>query len=241
MPKKFTGENSKAAAARSRKEAVKKEQAEKKKQAEEDAYWRDDDKSVLRKQQRKEEMERKRQEALQRKQENRLAHDEEMNSLAGKVASNAAAKVISSSLIYHLNSKHFPVGIQVTQAHIEAVKRLEEEQRKEEAKERLLKEKKIESEDGELEENVNRLETDGETARSVTEAIQLLSTDGDSVDRHPEKRMKAAYLAFEERLMPRLKEEHPTFRLSQLKQLLKKEWQKSPDNPLNQKILNIVQ
>lgn len=42
-------------------------------------------------------------------------------------------------------------------------------------------------------------------------------------------------------MLPRLKEEHPTFRLSQLKQLLKKEWQKSPDNPLNQKILSIIQ
>lgn len=40
--------------------------------------------------------------------------------------------------------------------------------------------------------------------------------------------------------MPRLKVEHPTFRLSQLRQVLKKEWQKSPENPLNQKILDIV-
>lgn len=53
MPKKFTGENSKAAAARARKEAIKKGEAERKKQAEEDEYWRDDDKGVLRKQQRK--------------------------------------------------------------------------------------------------------------------------------------------------------------------------------------------
>lgn len=53
MPKKFTGENSKAAAARARKEAVRKGEAERKKQAEEDAYWRDDDKGAMRKQQRK--------------------------------------------------------------------------------------------------------------------------------------------------------------------------------------------
>ncbi|CAF4437202.1 unnamed protein product, partial [Rotaria magnacalcarata] len=30
-----------------------------------------------------------------------------------------------------------------------------------------------------------------------------------------------------------LKQEHPTLRMSQLKQLLKKEWMKSPDNPFN--------
>jgi hypothetical protein len=59
-------------------------------------------------------------------------------------------------------------------------------------------------------------------------------------DRHPEKRLKAAYTAFEEKRIPQLKEEHPTLRLSQLKQLVKKEWQKSPENPLNQKIMATI-
>jgi Coiled-coil domain-containing protein 124 /Oxs1 len=55
------------------------------------------------------------------------------------------------------------------------------------------------------------------------------------VDRHPEKRMKAAYAAFEEERLPELKAEHPNMRLSQVKQLLWKEWLKSPRNPVNQK------
>lgn len=45
--------------------------------------------------------------------------------------------------------------------------------------------------------------------------------------------MKAAYEAFENTNLPRLKQENPTLRMSQLKQLLKKEWMKSPDNPFN--------
>ena len=45
--------------------------------------------------------------------------------------------------------------------------------------------------------------------------------------------MKAAYAAFEEVRLPILKEQNPTLRLSQLKQLLKKEWTASPENPLN--------
>lgn len=53
------------------------------------------------------------------------------------------------------------------------------------------------------------------------------------MEKHPERRAKAAYLVFEEREMVRLKEEYPNFRLSQLKQMLKKEWQKSPQNPFN--------
>ena len=48
--------------------------------------------------------------------------------------------------------------------------------------------------------------------------------------------MKTAYEAFEKVNLPRLKQEHPTLRLSQLKQLLKKEWMKSPDNPFNKPI-----
>lgn len=54
----------------------------------------------------------------------------------------------------------------------------------------------------------------------------------DNIERHPEKRMKSAWAAFEEREMPRLKEENPGLRLSQLKQMLQKQWKKSPDNPM---------
>jgi hypothetical protein len=56
------------------------------------------------------------------------------------------------------------------------------------------------------------------------------------VDRHPEKRLKAAFTAFEEKNMSRIKSENPTLRMSQLKQILRKEWIKSPENPLNQQM-----
>lgn len=85
-----------------------------------------------------------------------------------------------------------------------------------------------------IEENINRVEVDGLEARSITEAISILSTKDDVEDKHPERRMKAAYAAFEAANLPRLKEENPSLRLSQLKQMLHKEWQKSPENPLNQ-------
>jgi len=47
--------------------------------------------------------------------------------------------------------------------------------------------------------------------------------------------MKAAYTAFEEKNLPRLRKENPNMRLSQVKQLLHREWLKSPENPLNMK------
>ncbi|KAG8331420.1 hypothetical protein J6590_042187 [Homalodisca vitripennis] len=86
-----------------------------------------------------------------------------------------------------------------------------------------------------LEENINRLQIEGDEARTVDEAISILSSKDAEVDKHPEKRLKAAYAAFEEVAMPRIKEENPTLRLSQLKQILRKEWMKSPENPLNQR------
>lgn len=65
--------------------------------------------------------------------------------------------------------------------------------------------------------------------------LHSLSTGPEDMDRHPERRMKAAFLAYEEANMSRLKQENPNMRLSQLKQQLKKEWTKSPENPLNQR------
>ena len=53
MPKKFKGENSKAAEARARKEQKRVDEQESKQKALEDEYWKDDDKHALRKQQRK--------------------------------------------------------------------------------------------------------------------------------------------------------------------------------------------
>ena len=61
-------------------------------------------------------------------------------------------------------------------------------------------------------------------------------SDTSEVDMHPEKRMKAAYEEFEQERLPELKIENPNLRLSQLKQILRKEWMKHPQNPLNLKL-----
>ena len=90
-----------------------------------------------------------------------------------------------------------------------------------------------------LEDNPNQLlrqrQLEGEVdARTVDEAIAVLGGSTEKEEKHPERRMKAAYAAFEEREMPRLKAENPHLRLSQLKQMLRKDWMKSPENPMNQ-------
>ncbi|KAI5969365.1 hypothetical protein CANMA_001432 [Candida margitis] len=54
------------------------------------------------------------------------------------------------------------------------------------------------------------------------------------IDRHPERRVKAAYNAYEERRLPEIRKENPGLRLQQIKNLVFKEFQKSSENPMNQ-------
>jgi len=212
MPKKFQGENSKAATARARKAEAQAVADARRRQEEDDALWQETDKHVLKKEQRKDDKEKKRLELLERKKENQRLLDEENAKIKGKSQKEAGA------------------GGKVTRAQIEEV--LQNEQQQEQ---HMLKEKShLETP---LEENVNRIIPDEGTldARTIEDAIAALSTGPEEVDRHPERRMKAAFATYEEANMPRLKKENPNMRLSQLKQQLKKEWMKSPENPLNQR------
>lgn len=84
-----------------------------------------------------------------------------------------------------------------------------------------------------LEENFNHLMADVHIASTVDDAIKVLGTNEIDEDRHPEKRMKAAYKAYEESELPIMKASNPSLKLSQLKQIIFKNWQKAPENPLN--------
>ncbi|XP_001364547.2 coiled-coil domain-containing protein 124 [Monodelphis domestica] len=215
MPKKFQGENTKSAAARARKAEAKAAADAKRQQELEDAYWKDDDKHVMRKEQRKEEKEKRRLEQLERKKELQRLLEEEDSKLKGK------------------SPKPLTPG-KVTRAQIEETLRRDQQQKENEE----TVEKPKSHLEVPLEENVNRrVPEDGSVeARTIEDAIAVLSVNDDS-DRHPERRMKAAFTAFEELHLPRLKKENPNMRLSQLKQLLKKEWMRSPDNPMNQRTM----
>ncbi|XP_071502917.1 coiled-coil domain-containing protein 124-like [Diadema antillarum] len=217
MPKKMRGENSKAVEARARK-ADAKAAAEAKKQKEiEDAYWKDDDKHANKKIQRKAGKEQKRQEELARKLENKKLFDEEDSNLKGPATKKSAPKV--------------------TRAEIAANRQRVEE---ENARAAAMADRQLSHTEVPLEENANLAlaEEAGEgvvSARNIDEAISALSVKEANLEKHPEKRVKAAYAAYEEENLPRLKAENPNLRLSQLKQMLKKDWMKAPENPMNQR------
>jgi len=208
MPKKC-GENTKATASKARKAAAREIEETQKKQKADEEYWRDDDKHVNKKQQRKAEQDKRKSEANERKATNRALYEEEMGSVKEPASKAPPTKV--------------------TRAQIQTIKETSE-------KKAAVKPPVKTHLDDELVENVNRLAVEGDEARSVTDAISILSTasGADSADRHPERRVKAAFLAFEERNLPILKNENPNMRLSQLKQQIRKEWLKSPENPMNQ-------
>uniref|UniRef100_A0A3B3Z0D8 HMG box domain-containing protein n=1 Tax=Poecilia mexicana TaxID=48701 RepID=A0A3B3Z0D8_9TELE len=211
MPKKFQGENSKAATAKARKAEAKAVADARKKKEEEDALWQETDKHVLKKEQRKDDKEKKRLELLERKKENQRLLDEENARIKGRAQREAAAggKVTRAQIQDILQNDIWFRDPGPHKSHLETP----------------------------LEENINRViaEEGSVEARTIEEAISVLSTGPEDLDRHPERRMKAAFTAFEEANMPRLKMENPNMRLSQLKQQLKKEWAKSPENPLNQR------
>lgn len=63
----------------------------------------------------------------------------------------------------------------------------------------------------------------------------LFSVTGDNpTEKHPERRLKAAYLAYEEKMLPQLRKEYPGMRHSQLTQMIFKSFQTAPENPKNQ-------
>jgi len=83
---------------------------------------------------------------------------------------------------------------------------------------------------GELKANDNKL--DDIDASGIDDAISALSVDSPTAG-GKRVNLKAAYNAFAEQEMVKLKADNPGLKLSQYKELCFRNWQKSPENPLN--------
>ena len=204
MPKKIST-NPKALEARARKEEQKKTDQERKEKEKEDLNWRDDDKQLQRKADRKAAEEKRKQQQLENKQLKQALYEQEMGP-----------------------EKKAEVVKKMTRAEIE---REMERKKADELKKRNIAVKEADADL--LVENVNRMTVEGEVGRTVDQAIAILSGEPEELDMHPERRLKAAYAAYEEAHLPIVKAENPNLRLSQLKQIIRKDWNKSPGNPLN--------
>ncbi|KXH51221.1 hypothetical protein CSAL01_08163 [Colletotrichum salicis] len=72
---------------------------------------------------------------------------------------------------------------------------------------------------------------------NALDALSLTGSDNNAkVDRHPERRFKAAYAAFEERRLKEMEDDGSGqgLRQQQKKDKIRKEFEKSPENPFNQ-------
>lgn len=218
--------NSKSLEARERKAQAKAtKQAEAEKRAE-DAKWADEGtktKADLRKQQAAE----KRRQKLERDKEKREMEKEEQAKIAKEKSKKSAPP-------------------KVTHAQLEILRQQQDLARKEAAKKQELAQQNIVQEDL-LQPNLNRVLQEQQredeekfgkgnviSASGLDDALQQLTVD-QKTDRFPEKRLKQAHKKWEEENIDRFKLEHPHAKHSQLKQIMFKEWQKSPENPLNQR------
>ncbi|XP_062177865.1 uncharacterized protein LOC133882678 [Alnus glutinosa] len=226
MPKKM-GVNSKAEEARARKSATEADRKEREAREKEEQYWREAEGAKSRAAKKREEEAEKRAEASARRAEARRQAELEEKELekAARKPDKKAARV------------SIPVP-KVTEAELR--RRREEEQaelqrKAEEGKKRQSRTAAEEEyERMVLVQNTNRDDSILE-ARTVEEAItQMTVADSLPVDRHPERRLKASFKAFEEAELPKLKEEKPGLTHTQYKDMIWKLWKKSQDNPLNQ-------
>ena len=76
-------------------------------------------------------------------------------------------------------------------------------------------------------------------ASGIDNALDALSLTNpgltnEKIDRHPERRYKAAYAIYEARRLPEIEEENKGLRRQQRIEMVRKEFEKSPENPFNQ-------
>ncbi|KAL3682426.1 hypothetical protein R1sor_000448 [Riccia sorocarpa] len=225
MPKKM-GTNSKAEEARGRKAAAVAEKKVTDQREKEDKFWTEAEgqKSKAAKK-KEEEAERRAEAAAKRAEAKKLAEQEEAEiekslKKADKKSNRVSApvpKVTAAEL-----AKYKEQEAKELQATAEAAKKRGARTVEEEEYEKLI-----------ATENRNRDDTLVD-ARDVESALAQIVVTETAPDRHPERRLKASYKAFEEAELQRLREEKPGMTLTQYKDLIWKMWKKSPDNPLNQ-------
>lgn len=217
MGKKFQGGNTKAQEAKERKSSARKEEQEKKTKQKEDALWEDESKHSKAKDERKKKQEEKRLADIQRKNEAReLLRQEDV--------------FFPSSLTLERTNKEQKQSATETDESRNGSttrKRLEEKERrrKESKTSYYLISRQKQKKEEELQPNINHIireeklkaEMSGEEiieARSLSDAIEQLTVT--EQDQHPEKRLKAAFRAYEEVHLPLLRKENPSLKLSQV-------------------------
>ncbi|KAI8320509.1 DUF1014-domain-containing protein [Martensiomyces pterosporus] len=225
MPKKFQGENSKVTAAKEKKaaaQAVKDSKKRAEKEAKDAAEWTVGSK----KNDKKEQQEAKRLEKLAKKKEAEDLLREENKGIAKSMKAKTGPPKLAPA-----NQPGRPAPALRGSEKKAAAKETSMQQT--EAANRPVETFAAQNIDDALE-LLDTINTDSAPGAAIGGAQAKKGGAAALVDRHPERRAKAAYKAFEDRELDRIKADNPGLRLNQAKQILWKEWQKSPENPFNQ-------
>ena len=178
---------------------------------------------------------------LQAKKDNKDADKEEAARRKAEAKRLAEQEEAAMSSYGKKPAKVAPVA-KVTAAERARMKEKEAKQQEEEIEKKRLQTRREQSESEHAKvlekKNMNRadLEVDASGIDNVVAALEstMMSPDAGDDDAHPERRRKAAYMAYEERMLQELKEEKPGLKIQQYKDMIFKSWKKAPENPMNQ-------
>ena len=215
MPKKF-GTNSKKEEAREKEQTKKKEARADEVKKVEDYQWAETDDKVLKKLDKDKEKEQKRLEILKRKQENKELVEKEMEELL-KTKTKDVVKAPTRAEIQEHKEKEIK---KIVEKNKEQTKEITDEIDidkvfiNENYKNAIMSESGVEVID----------------ASGVDDTLDELTAV--EYDKHPEKRMRAAWNAYFEKELPAYREANPGFKRTQLINMIQKEFKKSPENPI---------
>ena len=190
-------------------------EAEAARQAAEDAEWAEGGKKANKK--KEAEAENKAAKAERKAENDALAEAEEAELSAPKLTGNKAK----------------PAKMTRAEIAAQAMAKLEAEQKSKKKEKKAVEVSGGNEYIGVLAENENRAETISGSGVDDAIAALTIATSGASSGDGKKVNLKAAFAAFEEREIVRLKEENPGLKLSQYKERAFKAWEKSPENPTN--------
>ncbi|KAL4480275.1 hypothetical protein ABPG74_020791 [Tetrahymena malaccensis] len=257
MSKKL-GTNPKAQEAREREKEQKKQARIIEEERKEAAKWAESDKNVLKKLDRQQEKEKQKEEERKRNEEKRALYEEDQKQFKDKQTlkkeedrklTKAELKKVELEIMKREAAKRMGIDLD----ELKKEKKEAEKQKKEkeqEKQEKIARGEEVEESDDDdfnVKPNLNHVRReqalqDAEKYDKVIDATGLDNALEGLKDeqgiKHPEKKVKAAWEEFLEKRLPEMKAEYPHFKRSKHIELLRKEWDKSPDNPFNQKTLS---
>ena len=137
------------------------------------------------------------------------------------------------------NQVSAPTRKQIQEYEEERIKKLLKEKEEEDKEKNKNEYEDLNMDEEFVNENYKKLKNKTEggvdiiEASGVESALQEISLE--EYDKHPEKRMRQAWNAFFEKQLPIYKEKYPNLKRQQYINMIQKEFQTSPDNPVYMK------